>query len=287
VFEEKTLKLQTRCHECIFAQFSELTTGNQQIGCDLGRSEKFRQQGKAERKILENVDAYEISTACTTYRDAQWLDKYEEENDVPAIDSVRDFVKPRVDFIIVEHTKDDLEKVESKFIKTINSILAQEIPPRSVVFVLDNDPLFKHIRVVLDLIDSMLIDSGFDYQLVRNMEQPVEYYRLLDVGVAKTTGTYYTHYELGVEIPKNLIDGLDAAINDSMWTVCYVEAEGDDNCDDVLTAREQIVQRSLHKLLGGNEGAYIEDKIDQLAESQQVKNKIMYAWEQLDAKKLS
>jgi hypothetical protein len=295
VFEEKTLKLQTRCHECIFAQFDKSV----QTGCELGRSEEFRKQGKTERKLLENVDAYEISTACTTYRDEKWAaDSLERDNissdDLRQLaDSVRDFVKPKVDLIIVENTADDTGKVQLKLIKTINSILTQEILPNSVVFVVNNDPLFKEIRVVLDLMDGMMIDSGIDYQLVRNMEQPVEYYRLLDVGVTKTTGTYYTHYPLGAEIPENLLNGFDVAINDSMWTVCHVRHEPQgvgERCyvdAEDSTLRQEIVQRSLHKLLGGNEGAYIVDKITQLADSQQVKNKMMFTWEQLDAKKLS
>ena len=286
MFEEKTLKLQTRCHECVFAQIED----GVQVGCDLGRSEEFRKQGKTERKLLENTDAYEISTACTTYRDAEWVDLTEGVEDLEtAMTHVRNFVKPRVDLIIVENTLDDVGKVQLKIIKTVNSILGQEILPNSVVFVVNNDPLFKEIRVVLDLIDSLLIDSGIDYQLVRNMELPVEYYRLLDVGVAKTTGTYYTHYELGAEVPKNLINEFDVALNENMWTVCYVGHELAGTVGDIehSNLREEIVQRSLHKLLGGNEGAYIGDKITQLAESQQVKNKMMFTWEQLDAKKLS
>jgi hypothetical protein len=295
VFEEKTLKLQTRCHQCIFAQFDK----NVQTGCELGRSKEYRKQGKTERKMLDGVDAYEISTACTTYRDDEWLDAHVEEHRTYIGDStlagiyesakeeVRNFVKPQVDFIIVENTTDDVGKIQLKLIKTINSILGQDILPRSVVFVVNNDPMFKEIRTVLDLIDSLMIDSDIKYQLVRNVELPVEYYRLLDVGVGKTSGTYYTHYELGAEVPKNLLNSFDVGINDSMWTVCYVEHELINNLDVDFVPKEEIVQRSLHKLLGGNEGAYIQDKITQLAESQQVKNKMMFTWEQLDAKKLS
>ena len=76
MFEEKTLKLQTRCHQCIFAQFDK----NVQTGCELGRSKEYRKQGKTERKMLDGVDAYEISTACTTYRDDEWLDAPVEEH---------------------------------------------------------------------------------------------------------------------------------------------------------------------------------------------------------------
>lgn len=280
VFEEKTLELQTRCHGCIFAEFNN----DVQIGCKLGRSSKFQQQGKTTRKTLDNVEAYEISTVCNTYRDQEWADNSHQtenidSNDIKQLaDSVLDFVQPRVDFIIVEDSDDDLETVEKKFITTISSILTHTILPQSVVFVVNNDGLFTNIRSVLDLIDSMLIDSGIDYQLVRNIEKPVEYFRLLDVGVTKGKGLYYTHYDLGVEVPSNIISSLDHAINQNLWTVCYVEAQ--DN-------HSEVVQGSLHKLVGGNEGSYIKDKINKLAESQQNKHKMMYTWEQLNVKKLS
>lgn len=287
MFEEKTLKLQTRCHKCIFAQFDK----NVQTGCELGRSEKFRKQGKTERKVLENVDAYEISTACTTYRDAEWINENDEKihNLGDAIGAVREVVRPQVDFVIVENSGDGLPTVKIKFERTINSVLDQDILPKSVIFVVNNDPVFKGIADIIKMVGDMLKGSGVDYKIVRNIEKPVEYFRLLDVGVGKCFGTYYTHYRLGMRLPHNIISVLDGAINDDLFTISYVVGEEwyDISVDGTERPRTQIVQRSLHKLLGGNEGAYIGDKIAKLAESQGVTNKMMFTWEQLDAKKLS
>ncbi len=283
MFEERTLKLQTRCHECIFAKISN----NIQIGCEFGRSAKFTEQGKTERKYIEEVSALEISTVCNTYRDKEWQGNKEF---LEVKNEVRTFVTAQVDFIIIERSLDDLETVLKKFNTTLNSILAQEILPKSVIFVIDNDPLFKDIDKMLETIEMFLLDSEIEFQLVRNIEKPVEYYRLLDVGVSKAKRTYYTHYTLGDSIPTDIIMALDCVINDNLWTVCYVECMDKWDKDEEnhkLDYKEEIVQRNLHKQLGGNEGSYIKDKIEHLANSQGVKHKIMYTWDQLHAKKLS
>lgn len=278
--EERTINLETRCHECIFAKFEN----NIQIGCELGRSDKFQKQGKAKRVFLDNTEAFQISTVCNTYRDKVWAetssqaDNIDSDNIKMLADCVRDFVTVPVSYIIVEQSNDGPEEVSRKIAKTAADILTHDILPKSVIFVVDNDEMFEDINKVLDTIDMILIDSGIEYRLVRNLETPVEYYRLLDVGVSKTKTVYYTHCKLGDTIPKDTISLLDHAVNNNLWTVSYVEA-GEDGVE--------VIQTGLHKIVGGNEAAYLRDKVHKLAESQEVTHKMIYTWDQLHAKKLS
>ena len=127
--DQRTMKIQTKCHECIFATFNN---NKQQLGCELGRSEKFSAQGKTKTTNIRGTKALEISTVCNTYRDKEWEEAWHEHNDVQSNwqhpkDDVRNFVTCKVDFVIVENTDDDIDKVEEKFMITLESIIRHDL----------------------------------------------------------------------------------------------------------------------------------------------------------------
>ncbi len=250
---KKNVETTTHCHDCIFCEY----TGVKQTGCQLGRLDKFDNK---EREVIDGFDAYKINRICMACRDENWA----EGKDKP-IDDVYEEMCVSVDFVIVDNggLMNPLQRLEASLISAKN----QTIKPNSIIVVVPEG--FKLVKECLDKIESFLDGTAIKYQLVHHLEKDAVYERLLDVGVLKCRGVYYSGYKMGEVIPADFVQKLDHFHNRQLKRYIMVTPY------DIY---HQVVFRAYHKLLGGNDGGYIEDKIGSKAQEQETLD-FIHSWE--------
>lgn len=65
---DKTKVLQTSCKNCLFAKYDKKT----QVGCSVGRIDKFKKQNKVTEAMDDEKEFYVIDRLCNLYRDWKW-----------------------------------------------------------------------------------------------------------------------------------------------------------------------------------------------------------------------
>lgn len=248
---EKNAETTTHCHDCVFAEFvaSYDIDGNEdgelQYDCKLKRLDKF-----SDKEIIDidYIKAYKINRICMGCRDDNWA---EGRKDIIA--DVYKEMEISIDFIIV------LDTVSITALdKTFQSIVNQDIKPRSVILVID-DSKYKEISGYFTLLKNIMSDNDIKYQLVRCFEDDAVYERLVDVGVNKCRSVLYTHYRSGEIVPEKFTVALNDYYNKELKRFIYIEGNED---------YHDVVFTSYHKLMGGNDAGYIGDKIKFKAKEQ-------------------
>src|SRR5690554_4248051 len=126
--------VQTPCKNCVFAEYEDIT----QIGCSAGQLDKFRQNN------IEIIEAYDHEKEfyvingkmCQMSRSASWGIKHPKENWVKVARQ-----ETNIKYQVFVVSKGDLEKLAS----TIKSLYEQEIKPRHIVVISNNQDKHKEI----------------------------------------------------------------------------------------------------------------------------------------------
>ena len=254
----------TSCKSCVFSITDK--EGFKQTGCKIGRIEKYRKKGIPIIEARdEEKEFYGIETWCKAYREEPWEIAHKEE-DLPAVARLES--APNVNFIIlVKDTMDNLEK-------TIGSILNQDnIKACRIVAV----HMGKEAEVdYLDLIEKCkdLLEEQIDYK-VQNIMPNLSQLEAIDATFTNLLNGYYSVFECGKEVPRDLIDTIHANLYDKLKNIGLIKGY-----DGVNGLTCQCV---LHKFLYGNRGASLEIKIKEGEEYDKTisKNSLIHTWDEL------
>jgi hypothetical protein len=232
-------ELTTSCRDCVFATKHKKT----QTGCSLGRLEKFEEQNVEiiYAKDEEDNEFAVLKGWCSAYRNDIWKTAHKEEDLEEALDNE---IYPKINFVVL--VKDNLNEIEM----TINSILNQErFKAAQIIIVTSNDNLLIEC---IQKSRSLLEDSDvlFKVQAVRS---DIPNLAIVDEVFANFHNGFYSIFECGKEVPKDLISVLHSAINTNVEKVGYVKPHDGIN--------GMTVQCVLHKFLYGNKGASLEEKL--------------------------
>ena len=257
--EQKSLT--TSCRDCCFAT----KKGKVQTGCLLGRIDKFSAQN------IEIVDAKDqegnkfsvLKSWCSAYRNEIWKTAHKDEDLKEALDNE---IYPKVNFLIL--AKDSLNEIEV----TVNSILNQEkFKAKQIIIVTCNDEVYFE---AIQQSRSLLEDSGllFKVQVVRN---DISDLAIVDEVFANFHNGFYSIFECGKEVPKDLISVLNSALNDNVEKVGYIKPY-----DGINGMTAQCV---LHKFLYGNKDATLEEKLLDGEEMDKTgkENSLVRTWDEL------
>lgn len=273
---EKTFDTTTHCHNCIFAELEAVKPGSSSVrslfqsGCKLNRLDKFEDK---ELVNIDDVSAYKINRICMACRDESWA----EGKDNPKQD-VYDEMKVTVDFVLVidifdlEEGEPNLDKHIKNLQHSLTSIINQgDMKANSVVLVFKNKHFGKHVNKFLKEMSRYLDKNDIKYQVLRCFEDDAVYHRLHDIGVQKCRGVFHVGYRVGDIIPTNILERINRAINHELYRFVLLKQS------DVY---HQVVMNNYHKLLSGNDGGYIEDKIQYYAK-QQDNNEMVKEWNEI------
>lgn len=190
------MSFKTKCDNCYFS----VLENEQQVGCSLGRLEKYKEKGLAEK--TDNY--YLIGTFCNSVRTPTWAEKQENPFDAIKVERRSTITA------IVEYNKD--------YEKTIDSLLEQTILPSSIRLLVNGDKLTEgDIAYILDKYGKykqFLLVREFQHTDVKELIQKWVYVK--DVNLLKTT--YFTYVQSPIE-DKTVIEQLDNLVNNELKEV--------------------------------------------------------------------
>lgn len=247
--------LTTNCNLCTFA----IKDGKTQTGCELGRIDKYKEAGTyvAEAEDLEENEFYVIESWCSFYREEEWalqnsdrIKQAYKENEV------------RLGYlIIIDDNADGLET-------TIKSIKSQSVPPSYVLVVNNSDMLYSEvISKTVELLD----DSDITYKVVNIVEDEADDFRCVDLAFESVLNGFYSVLKSGHVAKEGMIESLNKAINDDFKKPVYIEG-----WDEINGVTAQAV---AHKHFSGNSGQLLIEKIQNIAELEDIK--VVYSWNEL------
>jgi hypothetical protein len=252
---ERTVDIKTICRDCIFAEFTDDAVT--QVGCKLGRLDKYRDNGKATAIEDDNgLEYYEISTFCNTCRNPEWDDKFSDP-----VERVLKEVELKVDAVILDDSNH--ANWQDEIMTSVKSLLAQELRPCRIVIVCyrKNDK-FLNMRAEME-------KAGIKYDIVNVLDYAKSPYALLNQGVKKCRNQYYTVVESGDELPVDYFSKLNNILNNELGKFSMIEPQ------EQLTGL--TVQRQLHQMVQNLTGATelnIVDAIKALAKEQNLEHMV-------------
>lgn len=252
---ERTADIRTICRDCIFAEFTDDAVT--QIGCKLGRLDKFREKGKAHPIEDENgLEYYEINTFCNTCRNSEWDDKFSEP-----VERVLKEVELKVDAVIIDDTNHD--NWQEDILTSVRSLINQNLRPCRIVIV-----CYRKTKPVTTLRDEM-DKAGIKYDIVNVLDYSSSPYALLNHGVKRCRNQFYTVVESGDELPLDYFENINKIINDELGQFSMIEPK------EQLTGL--TIQRQLHNMcqnLVGTSQMNIVELIKDLAKQQNAEHMV-------------
>ena len=257
--EQKSLL--TSCKDCCFA----VKKGKTQTDCLLGRIDKFEAQNieVVGAKDEEDNKFLILKAWCSAYRNDIWKTAHKDEDLKEALNNE---IYPNVNFLIL--AKDGLNEIEV----TVNSILNQEkFKAKQIIIVTcDDDIYFEAIQKSRSLLE----DSGLLFK-VQGVRGDIPNLAIIDEVFANFHNGFYSIFECGKEVPKDLISVLHSALNDNLEKVGYIKPY-----DGINGMTAQCV---LHKFLYGNKDITLEEKLIDGEEMDKTgkENSLVRTWDEL------
>lgn len=234
--------MKTSCAKCVFAKREQ----SKQIGCSMSRHEKL-----GIDEITDDGD-FILERFCTTYRPEQWLQDLSVSESIDLEKTVLNEVRPRVGFFIIldhEQSKDSLADLK----KTLDDLVAQEMPPRYVIAINDKVEYNESIHSILY---DHFHENGPDvtnFHIVQLIEKPKLLASVIDESFthAKNGWAYVCH--AGENIDRNLISKIHNRVNIELKRLVVVEPYND-KIDGLL------FQAALFKFVNGNRVKIFQDE---------------------------
>lgn len=240
--EESPVKIHhTPCKNCVFAEYlmdswkpEEKPT---QVGCRLGRTEKFEAQGCLLEAEDEERQFYIVNGRnCKAFRDvnSEWAKK------VPASQRakmVRMEMTLLVDIIVYLGETTSTESLK----KTIKSLKAQTLAAHRVLFLSNQSKVHrKELVTFLNKNTQGLADWKFTHIILKEENgDKVSRERSVDLSIQHIDGHYYAVASCGFEFPPTFVADLDKAINDNLERFSLLTANS--------SGEGQVVQTTVHK----------------------------------------
>lgn len=253
-------KIVTSCLDCVFAQWDD----NEQVGCDFDRLDKFEENGAevvghdGETKKWFTIEG----RFCNACRDHDWGKRHQRREWKSLVEEATSL---KVAILIYVDDSTSVEEVA----RTLDSVVAQEHPPNEIVIALHNPPLEE--RSYVNLVRSMDLKIPWFVKRV-NPEQVLGYnesiahYIALDLALASVSSTYYCLVCANHELPSNFLKTVNNAVNVEMMRFVALLPDDDGN--------RLVIQSNLHKVLWGNRGKSIIEKIEEIAKEEKTEHMV-------------
>ena len=259
-------KLWTSCRDCVFAIYEE----NTQCGCSTGRLEKFKgigvhiveaQDGEKEYMVIERF--------CNHYREKNWMTNSKPIRSWGRIKNKEKTVKKEIQIrcgvVIVLRKETSVQDME----KTILACLKQkEVKPDYIVVV--NSSEVPHTEVISRMHHTIKKKAVF--YAVRTSHNEASLEECIDLAFVQAKNGYYITFEGGYEPPPNFLDKIDSLINEELQPILFLKPE---NKIDGM-----FVQTMIHKMLAGNVGKPLADKIDDITKEEKTEH-LVRKWEDI------
>ena len=251
--EGESFEITTACVDCVFAKF----VGNTQSDCELGRIEKFKQNGtKVEEAYNDEKEFFIVKGFCNGHRNDFWKETgtYHRPFYKNPTERVRQENLIRCGFNVLMtkgHSIEDLKK-------TIDSIVNQEeINPYYIIVSCSAD--VERYEIV-NYLQNLLQPKEIKFFFVSIADGEATADRCLDVSFARAKNGYYAIFSSGDIVPSNFLFKINHALNEEMLRIVALGPE--ENSISGL-----FMNATTYKLLRGNIVKPIMEKIHMLADA--------------------
>lgn len=225
--------MNTWCRDCVF----NISDGDVQTGCDVDRLSKFKEVGTEIETMVDGGKEFFVILG----RICNYCHNEEALKDVPARkrrEFVENRIKVKVNLGVYVGPDDTFEKAKL----TLDSIGDQTLPAHEVTVILHGG------HDASDYVTYFTYDDDpLPWSVVEITDDEAETYeRAMDIAMENIKSTYYSVSHAGYIYRNDYISTINTAINEKMLR--FVALTPDESGD------ASLVQRGLHKLLGGNRG---------------------------------
>ena len=263
--EEKLEGFKTSCGKCVFAEHS---AGLTQIGCQLGRLDKFIDHKRAAQGEDSN---YVIEGICNTCRGEEWR---KANQGVDLVSAVLREVELTVDMVLYS-IDDTCDNLDWKVAQAVSACVKQkEIRPKKVIVVVKNAN--TSFATLYDTIQDITQQYDVPFQLVRVIEDGADVGRSIEMGIDKCSSQYTAVFDVEHKIPTNIINRLNVMVNEEMIRFLLIEP--------FTSYNGLIFTTAVFPMLGKNFNFPIFEKIKNVAEEQK-KEHLLLTWEALWSRK--
>lgn len=244
----------TSCKDCIFAEWENFPKLVTQMGCSLGRIDKFLQQGKAISIEEDDKLYYVVQRFCNACRNQEWLEQH------PNIrETIMDDIALDYGAIITVDDKFDFAHMQY----TISSLVGQNPRPKTITIVSRNNVVpSEYVSAIRALTD---ITVKFTKVLLDSVE-------LVNEAVPTCDNQYYVALKQGEFLPASAASRVNDALNVHMKQFAVAVIKGLPSLEFVLSKTGPksffFVNRLLHDIYQGNKDYNIVEKLTDVAKTQ-------------------
>ncbi len=245
----------TSCKECVFAAYA----GTTQVGCELGRIEKFKARGD---EVIEAFDGengeiksefFIVKRRCSAYREEAWANKLT----TGTHHAIEEELKTIYDIILMfdqDGVHDDYREISDD----IDNIFCQEFLPRKIIIVNKTGDIGQIISGVRDsfarnnnehdgtnvLYDVVDVQEALSHAAKECVELVAHNRYMIDEGYRHVDAQWYMVWKSGQLMWADRVYWLDNYINYQLGKVCMLRADNESNHGFCILS-------FLHKTLGG------------------------------------
>ena len=261
---EEVRNFKTSCGSCIFAVNKTSFPIITQTGCELGRLNKFIDNGKAT--LNENKTHYIIDCICNTCRGEKWKEMHVGKN---LIATVEKEIQITVDIVLYSFNGngDVLKNITHR----INSCVKQrQIKPQKILIVIKNNDI--KYQAVFDVVQELTEPYDIPFRIIRVIDSETSLDECVSMGISKCTSQYTAVFDIQHQIPSNFITKFNTLINYDLKRIVMIEP--------TFQYGGMVLQTNIFKLLGKNYNMPIFEKVKELAKEQE-KESMVFTWDEL------
>jgi len=269
----------TSCAACCFANYE----GKTQVGCELGRIEKFQEKGT---KVVEAEDGerefYLVHRMCNCYREGDWAEYWKHKKKRVLKENA-----VRVNFIVPINDGDTIEDLQ----KTLVSIATQDDFEAIKVITMNNSKHdnFDIIHKLHEVFGSYAEQTSYLNKSEEGttfvggimVEKNQDFWTVLEAAFDYATNGFYTIVDAGSVVAPDLLKKINNAINIELNQILMIEPHDKDSYSGLT------VSCALHKYLSGSKDTTnfeiskpIYDKVKKIAQIQDFE-RLIVKWEDL------
>lgn len=253
--DEKTVNITTKCKDCIFSVITYEKPEPKQSFCRISAINDNRLYTFIDRNLAEldvETGYYVIKTICNTFRKSHTESIMSDEEEAIFNSTIQ------VDAILIDYVNPNIENL---LMDTIHIINNQKVKPK--MFILVSKNYNKPYQQMYDLVED---HCDVPFKLVSVKDTNASLRDCIDIAVSKCNNTYYLLMMPGESLSESYIYKLDRRINWELKPFSMVSTNA---------IHGFVLQTQLHRLLGGNKEMWIEDKIQELAQNQDLQKMII------------
>lgn len=217
--------IKTFCRGCAFATYDD--NDSEQIGCELGRLNKFVERGVTVN--IEDDNSKSIDVACNAYRNSKWAKQFTEEGKFEVQkwkEIVKKEIKPKFDILIMHDVDDNEQTLE----RTINSFNPYRDFIKKIVVVAYN---------TVDVLGLLTRHAGKNLFVVKPLEKYTTslYLDGMEEAKQRISSTFFLTTKTGFEINDTFFTNFDRYLNEDLYFPLMLHSEDILECPIVFNTQ--------------------------------------------------